>query len=119
MSHKIMVVDDSPFLRQIVKFTLQGAGFEVLEAVDGLDALRKLTYECVHLLIADINMPNIDGMELLRELRKSKEGLPVLLLSSESDPGLQEKGLAAGAAAWLVKPVQPEQLVMQVKSLLE
>ena len=95
MSHKIMVVDDSPFLRQILRFTLQGAGYEVVEAVDGLDALRKLADECVHLLIADFNMPIMDGMELLRELHKSKGSLPVLLLSSKSDPGLQEKGLAA------------------------
>ena len=109
----VMTVDDSATLRQMVSFVLRGAGYEVVEAVDGLDALSKLTGQEVHLFLSDINMPKMDGLEFTRQLRAMPQYkfVPIVLLTTESHPEKKQEGKAAGATAWIVKPFQPDQLL--------
>jgi two-component system chemotaxis response regulator CheY len=116
----IMTVDDSASLRQMVSLVLRRAGYEVIEAVDGLDALSKLEGQELHLLLADINMPNMDGFELTRRLRAMAQYrfVPIVLLTTESHPEKKQEGKAAGATAWIVKPFNPDQLLAVVKKVM-
>lgn len=120
MSKKIMVVDDSASMRQLIKFTLSGAGYDVIEAVDGLDAIKKLNGHPVHLIIVDINMPNMDGIELIRKVRIHKEHkfTPIIVLTTESRKTLKEEGKSAGATGWIVKPFTQSQLLQVIKRVL-
>ena len=120
MSKIIMTVDDSASMRQMVSFTLKQAGYEVLEAVDGKDALSKLTGATAHMVLTDLNMPNMDGIELIRNLRASPtcKFLPLVLLTTESQAEKKQEGKAAGATGWIVKPFKPEQLLAVVKKVL-
>lgn len=106
MGKSIITVDDSATIRKMVSFTLKGAGYDVLEAGDGLEAYNLLQGRPVHLVIADINMPNMDGIELTRRLRglASFARTPILLLTTESAPGKKAEGRSAGATGWIVKP---------------
>ena len=115
----IMTVDDSSSVRQMVGFTLKNAGYEVVEAVDGADALTKLTGP-VHLVITDLNMPNMDGIELIRAIRTKTDyrGIPILMLTTESQDAKKQAGKAAGATGWIVKPFRPEQLLAVTKKVL-
>ncbi|MGA2144063.1 MAG: response regulator [Bryobacteraceae bacterium] len=115
-----MTVDDSSTLRQMVSFVLRGAGYEVVEAVDGLDALSKLTGQEVHLFLSDINMPKMDGLEFTRQLRAMPQYkfVPIVLLTTESHPEKRQEGKAAGATAWIVKPFQPDQLLAVMKKVM-
>ena len=108
----IMTVDDSSSLRQMVSLVLRGAGYEVVEAMDGLDALSKLKGQELHLFLTDINMPNMDGLEFTRKLRAMPQYkfVPIVLLTTESHPEKKQEGKAAGATAWIVKPFNPDQL---------
>jgi two-component system chemotaxis response regulator CheY len=120
MSKRIMVVDDSASIRQMIKFTLSSAGYDVIEAADGLDAMKKLNGDPVHLIIADINMPNMDGIELIRKVR-AHEGhkfTPIIVLTTESQIALKEEGKAAGATGWIVKPFTQSQLLLVIKKVL-
>src|ERR1019366_5395512 len=101
-----MTVDDSATIRQMVRFVLQGAGYEVVEATDGADALSKLKGQELHLFLSDINMPKMDGLELTRQLRAMPQYrfVPIVLLTTESHPEKKQEGKAAGATAWIVKP---------------
>ncbi|MCA1742496.1 MAG: response regulator [Desulfonatronovibrio sp.] len=119
MPKKIMTVDDSASVRQMVSFTLKDAGFEVLEAVDGKDALGKLTSP-VDMIITDLNMPNMDGMELIRQARAKSEFkfIPIVMLTTESQAEKKQEGKQAGATGWIVKPFKPEQLLAVVKKVL-
>ncbi|MBT8763881.1 response regulator [Desulfohalobiaceae bacterium Ax17] len=120
MAKKIMTVDDSASVRQMVCFTLKGAGYEVLEAKDGQDALAKLTGP-LDLIITDLNMPNMDGIELIRQVR-SKPGfkfIPIIMLTTESQTEKKMEGKKAGATGWIVKPFKPEQLLAVVKKVLK
>jgi len=116
----IMTVDDSTSMRQMVKFTLERAGFEVVQAVDGVDALSNLQGREIHLFLADLNMPNMDGIELTRQLRAIPEYkfVPIVLLTTESHPEKKQQGKAAGATGWIVKPFQPDQLVAVVNKVM-
>ena len=116
----IMTIDDSASMRQMVRFVLQGAGFGVVEAVDGADALSKLNGQDLHLFLSDINMPNMDGLELTRQLRAIPQYkfVPIVLLTTESHPEKKLEGKAAGATAWIVKPFNPDQLLAVVKKVV-
>ncbi|HRP95050.1 MAG TPA: response regulator [Rhodocyclaceae bacterium] len=120
MSKTIMIVDDSASLRQVVSMALKGAGYEVIEACDGRDALAKLTGQRVHLIISDVNMPNLDGIGFVRELKKnaSYKFTPVIMLTTEAQEGKKQEGQAAGAKAWIVKPFQPAQMLNAVAKLV-
>ena len=120
MGKSIITVDDSATMRRMVSFTLKANGCEVLEAVDGADAFNKLKSHPVDLVISDINMPNMDGIELTRQLRclPNFQRTPILLLTTESDPGKKAAGRAAGATGWIVKPFSQEQLLAIVNKLL-
>jgi len=116
MAKVILTVDDSASVRQMVKFTLSDAGYSVIEAVDGMDGLAKLSSP-VNLVITDLNMPNLDGIGLIRSVRANPawKGLPILMLTTESQEARKLEGKAAGATGWIVKPFTPQQIVAVVK----
>jgi two-component system chemotaxis response regulator CheY len=120
MNKRIMTVDDSASIRQMVSFTLRDAGYEVVEAADGRDALAKLNGTAVHMVITDLNMPNLDGIGLIRELRKSPAHrfVPIIMLTTESQDLKKQEGKAAGATGWIVKPFKPDQLLAVAKKVL-
>ena len=113
MKRKVLTVDDSKTMRDMISFTLRGAGFEVTEAEDGKKALDALVSATVDVIITDINMPNMDGISLIRNLRASQKhrATPILILTTESDAAKKNEGKAAGATGWLIKPFSPEKLV--------
>ena len=117
---RILAVDDSVSMRQLVSFTLQEAGFDVVEAVDGQDAFQKAQSGAVDLVLTDVNMPNMDGIELVRNLRQmpSYKFTPMLLLTTESAADKKAEGKAAGATGWIVKPFDPEQLVATINKVI-
>lgn len=120
MAKKIMSVDDSASVRQMVSFTLESAGYQVATAVDGQDALGKLSASTVDMVIADLNMPNMNGIDLTRALRALPQyrGVPIILLTTESQESKKAEGKAAGATGWIVKPFQQEQLLAVVRKVL-
>ncbi|MDR3438051.1 response regulator [Telmatospirillum sp.] len=120
MSKTILSVDDSASMRLLVKMTLTGAGYDVIEAVDGKDALAKAKAGGIHLVLTDLNMPNMDGLALIRELRglPAYKGVPIIFLTTESDAGKKGEAKAAGATAWIVKPFQQDQLLGVVRKVL-
>ncbi len=120
MSKVIMTVDDSASVRQMVSFTLRDAGYEVVEAVDGQDALGKVDNQVLNMVITDLNMPNLDGIGLIRALRAlpSCKFIPIIMLTTESQAEKKQEGKAAGATGWIVKPFKPEQLIAVVKKVL-
>jgi two-component system, chemotaxis family, chemotaxis protein CheY len=120
MSKTVMTVDDSASMRQMVSFTLRRAGYEVIEASDGKDALARLAGSPLHMMITDLNMPNMDGIELIRQVRAMPQYkyIPIIMLTTESQDQKKQAGRAAGASGWIVKPFQPEQLVMVAKKVL-
>ncbi len=120
MGKQIMVVDDSASLRQVVGIALKGAGYAVLEACDGRDALSKLKGQKVHLIVSDVNMPNMDGISMVKEIKRlpNYKFTPIMMLTTESDTGKKMQGKAAGAKAWLVKPFQPPTLLNAVSKLV-
>jgi two-component system, chemotaxis family, chemotaxis protein CheY len=120
MAKKVMTVDDSSSIRLMVSFTLKNAGYDVVEAVDGKDALTKLGTTAVNLVITDLNMPNLDGISLIRAIRADQKikFTPVILLTTESQESRKLEGKSAGATGWIVKPFQSEQLVKVVKKVI-
>ena len=120
MSKVIMTVDDSASVRQMVSFTLRGAGYEVVEACDGMEAFVKLNGSPVNLVITDLNMPNMDGIGLIRKIRASSayKFVPIVLLTTESEAAKKQEAKAAGATGWIVKPFKPDQLLAVVKKVL-
>ncbi len=119
MTKKIMIVDDSSSLRQVVSISLKGAGYEVIEACDGQDALNKLDGK-IHLVISDVNMPNMDGITFVKKLKENAayKFTPVIMLTTESQEDKKRAGQAAGAKAWVVKPFQPAQMLDAVSRLI-
>ena len=117
---KILAVDDSASMRQMVSFTLKGAGHDVVEAVDGVDALSKAKGSQVDLVLTDVNMPNMDGIALIKELRAlpSYKFTPMLTLTTESGGDKKMEGKQAGATGWIVKPFSPDQLLATIKKVL-
>jgi two-component system chemotaxis response regulator CheY len=120
MAKTILIIDDSVSLRQVVGMALDAAGYQVIEACDGRDALDKLTGTKIHLMICDVNMPNMDGITFLKELRTlpSYKFTPVIMLTTEAGEDKKREGQAAGARAWVVKPFKPEQLLLAVSKLI-
>jgi len=116
----ILTVDDSASMRQMVTFTLKSAGHEVTEAVDGVDALQKAKQGSYELVITDVNMPNMDGITLTRELRDLTDYkyTPILTLTTESDKNKKQEGKNAGATGWIIKPFNPDQLLLTIKKVL-
>ena len=120
MGKCIISVDDSATMRKMVAFTLKSAGYEVVEACDGLEALKILKARPVDMVLSDIHMPNLDGIGFTRQLR-SQPGYsrtPIILLTTESDPAKKSEGRSAGATGWMVKPFSSEQLLAVVAKVL-
>lgn len=120
MSATILAVDDSASMRQMVSFTLRHAGYEVVEAVDGLEALAYARSNAVDLVLTDINMPNMDGITLVRELRQLDpyRYVPLLVLTTEAGTEKKAEGKRAGATGWLVKPFNPDKLLATIAKVL-
>ena len=123
MSKTVMIVDDAAAIRQTVGFVLQEAGYSVIEASDGEDALNRLNGQKIDLIISDVNMPNMDGISLLKKIKtenkfSSYKFVPFIMLTTEAGAGKKEEGKNAGAKAWMVKPFKPEQLLSAVKKLI-
>ncbi len=116
----IMAVDDSGSLRQMVVFSLNAAGYKVIEAVDGQDALNKAKQLTVDLVLTDQNMPVMDGLTLIRSLRNLAhyKSVPILMLTTESSDEMKMQGRAAGANGWLVKPFDPAKLIEIVRKVI-
>lgn len=120
MAKTIMIVDDSASIRQVVSIALKGAGYDVIEACDGQDALSKLTGQKVHLIVSDVNMPNMGGIEFVQAAKQKPEYkfTPVIMLTTEAGEDMKQRGQAAGAKAWMVKPFQPAQMLAAVSKLI-
>ncbi|MFN7902592.1 MAG: response regulator [Holosporales bacterium] len=119
MAKQILTVDDSKTMREMVSFTLKAAGYDILEAEDGKVALSVLDGKKIDAIIADLNMPNMNGFELIKALREQPtyRFTPILMLTTEGDTSKKEEGKAAGATGWIVKPFDPEKLVEVVKKV--
>ena len=113
MTKSILAVDDSASIRRMVSFTLKSAGYEVVEAVDGEDALAKAKAKTMNLVLTDQNMPRMDGLTLVRSLRAlpAYRSAPILILTTESGADMKSRGKAAGATGWMVKPFDPQRLL--------
>ena len=120
MTATILTVDDSASMRQMVSFTLKRAGYTVVEAADGVEALYYARTSAVDLVLTDVNMPNMDGISLVRELRQLQayKFVPMLMLTTESGQDKKMQGKAAGATGWLVKPFNPEKLLATIVKVL-
>lgn len=120
MAKTILIVDDSASVRQVVGIALRGAGYDVIEGVDGKDALTKLDGKKIHLIISDVNMPNMDGISFVKEAKKlaAYKFTPIIMLTTESADDKKREGQAAGAKAWVVKPFQPAQMLAAVSKLV-
>jgi two-component system chemotaxis response regulator CheY len=118
---RILTVDDSASIRQMVGFTLRKAGYEVLEAVDGKDGLGKVGSAKFDLIVTDLNMPNVDGIQLITAVRKlpGYQFIPILMLSTESQAEKKDAGRKAGATGWIVKPFDADQLIAVVQKLVK
>jgi len=117
---KVLAVDDSASMRQMVSFTLKGAGYDVVEAKDGVEALAIAKTSNFNLVVTDVNMPNMDGISLIRELRALPDYkfTPMLMLTTESGTDKKSEGKAAGATGWIVKPFNPDQLLATIKRVI-
>ena len=120
MAKTILIVDDSSSVRQVIGITLRGAGYDVVEGCDGVDALRQLDGRKVHLIISDVNMPNMDGITFVKQVKTlpSYKFTPVIMLTTESADDKKREGQAAGARAWVVKPFKPDVLLNAVQKLI-
>jgi len=120
MSKTVMIVDDSESLRQVVNIALSGAGYNVIEACDGVEALGKLNGKKIHLIICDVNMPNMDGIAFVKELKQlpTHKFTPVIMLTTDGHEAKKREGQAAGAKAWVVKPFRPAQMLAAVSKLI-
>ncbi|CCG40802.1 response regulator [Magnetospirillum molischianum] len=116
MGKCVLAVDDSKTMRDMVSFTLRGAGYTVLEAENGVAALRTIQGQKVDVIITDVNMPEMDGITLVRKLRglPAHAGTPILILTTESEQAKKDAGRSAGATGWIVKPFSPEKLLQIV-----
>lgn len=120
MTKTILAVDDSASIRRMVQFTLSSAGYDVIEAADGREGLQRAQSQVVNLVLTDQNMPNMDGLTLIRSLRAmpSYQSIPILVLTTESSAEMKQQGRSAGATGWLVKPFAPTGLINVVKKVI-
>lgn len=116
----VLALDDSASVRQMVKLTLSSAGYAVVEASDGLQGLAQAKATSCQMVVTDLNMPNMDGLTFIRELRQipAYKGVPIVFLTTESDDTIKQAAKAAGATGWITKPFKPEQLTAVAKKLL-
>ncbi len=119
MAKTIMIVDDSVSIRTVVGIALRGAGYAVIEANDGQDAINKLAGQKVNLIVSDVNMPIMDGITFVKNVKQmpAHRFTPIIMLTTESDESKKREGQAAGAKAWVVKPFRPEQMLAAVQRL--
>ncbi|MBN2972180.1 response regulator [Roseomonas aeriglobus] len=120
MTASILTVDDSASLRMAIRIALTGAGYAVTEAADGAEGLAKATESRYDLIVTDLNMPNMDGLEMIKALRQqpAQAGVPIIFLTTESDDSMKAQAKAAGATGWLVKPFQADQLIRVAQKVL-
>ncbi|MBC7701479.1 response regulator [Aquabacterium sp.] len=120
MAKTILIVDDSSSLRVVVGIALKSAGYDVIEACDGKDALTKLTGQKIHMIISDVNMPNMDGIALVKAIKQlaAYKFTPIIMLTTESQDDKKKQGQEAGAKAWMLKPFKPDQLLGVVQKLV-
>jgi len=120
MAKVVLSVDDSSSIRQMVAFTLKGAGYEVIEASDGQEGLEKAKMKTVDMVLTDQNMPRMDGLTLIKNLRAmpNYKSTPILMLTTESGDAMKAQGKAAGATGWLVKPFDPAKLLEVTKKVI-
>lgn len=117
MLKKIMTVDDSPTVRKVLSMTLSGAGYQVIEANDGQDAIKKLALGNIDLLVTDLNMPSMNGVELIKHVRQQPghRFMPIIMLTAETHSDMKTAGKKAGASGWVTKPFRPEQLLSVIQ----
>jgi two-component system, chemotaxis family, chemotaxis protein CheY len=120
MAKTILIVDDSASVRQLLGILLKGAGYAVIEAEDGKDALSKLAGQKIHLIVSDVNMPNLDGIGLVKAVKQlpTYKFTPIIMLTTESQEASKREGQAAGAKAWVVKPFKADQMLTAVEKLV-
>jgi two-component system chemotaxis response regulator CheY len=120
MAKTIMIVDDSASLRQVVNIALKGAGYDVIEACDGKDAISKLDGKKINLIISDVNMPVMGGIDMVKEIKQMAQYkfTPIIMLTTESQDGMKQAGKEAGVKAWVVKPFKPDQMLDAVGKLI-
>ena len=120
MAKSILAIDDSASIRQMVNFTLKSSGYEVTEAVDGMDGLEKAKGKTFNLILTDQNMPRMDGLTLIKNLRALPQykSVPILMLTTESSDAMKQQGRTVGATGWLVKPFDPQKLIEVVKKVI-
>ncbi len=121
MDKTILIVDDSESIREVVIFTLENAGYNVLHACDGVDALKHLDGKHIDLVITDLHMPNMDGIGLIKEVRKMDhyKYVPILYLTTESQQSIKMEAKKAGATGWIVKPFMPEKLLAAISKIIK
>ena len=120
MTKTVMIIDDSASIRLVVSIALKKAGYDVLEAEDGEDALNKLTGQKIHLIVCDVNMPNMDGISFLKAVKQNQsyKFTPIIMLTTESQEEKKQEGRAAGAKAWVVKPFKPDRMIAAIEKLI-
>lgn len=118
MIKTILAIDDSETMRDMVKQTLDMGNYNIIMAIDGKDGLKKFMHNEVNLIITDINMPVMDGIQLIKEIRKVNQDVPILTLTTESEDDMKKKGSDAGANGWIVKPLHPAQLLDIIEQIL-
>jgi len=120
MAKTILIVDDSSSLRQVVSIALESAGYDVVQGCDGQDGLSKLDGRKINLIISDVNMPNMDGLSMVKKIKQNPnyKFTPIIMLTTEAGETLKNEGKAAGVKAWMVKPFKPEQMVAAVSKLV-
>ena len=120
MAKRILTIDDSKTIRDMLMLTLADAGFEVVQAVDGQDGLDVLDREQVDVVITDINMPRMDGYEVIRQVRSNAayKSMPILVLTTESEADKKNLARVAGATGWMVKPFDPDRLIATINKVL-
>jgi two-component system chemotaxis response regulator CheY len=119
MGKTILIADDSSSMRQMISFTLTEEGYTVIQAIDGEDAFLKFS-SSINLLITDLNMPKVNGIELIKKIRSGSVNkyIPIIMLTTESEPARKEEGRVAGATAWIVKPFTPDNLLGTIKKVV-
>jgi len=120
MGKTILIVDDSESIRDVVSMTLEGAGYNVLKGNDGVDALKYLNGDQIHLMITDLHMPNMDGISFIREVRAKNDyqHVPIIILTTESQVTKKQEAKVAGATGWIVKPFVPEKLLSVLRKVV-
>lgn len=120
MPKTVMIVDDAVSIRGLASMTLENSGYKVIEAHDGKDALDKISREKINMVITDLNMPEMDGIELIKRMKADSRHkfIPVVILTKETEPELRQQGQAAGAKAWITKPFKPKTILSVVQKVI-